>query len=226
MLKAIDNIVNLIMRHLANKNGTVERFNIVTQGCYLPGLFLSTLLLVSCGLSPQSIALNPLVDVRAEPIGRGRVLMLTVTDQRPQPAFGTRGGVYDTALIVPRTEVAQAIQRVLAERLRASGFKVLQGQQQGLELSMHVMIKSIDYVINEASAIGGPLINEVRVHAIIEAVVNNVGMIRSGNYQANSARRQVGYLSAPDNEIIINEVIAQVLKQLLQDQNILALLAQ
>jgi uncharacterized lipoprotein YajG len=153
------------------------------------------------------------------------VLALAVADQRPQKAFGTRGGVYNTALITPRTDVAQAIQRVLAERLGASGFQVVPWQQ-GLEPSLRVMVSSVDYVVNQASTIGGPLINEVRVHAVIEAIAINTGMSRSGHYQANSARRQVGFLSAPDNEFIINEVIAQALKQLLQDQNILNLLAQ
>jgi uncharacterized lipoprotein len=179
--------------------------------------------LYSCALSPQSIALQPILNVPAEPIGRNRLLAVEVMDQRPQQAFGARGGVYDTALIVPRTDVAQAIHTALTERLRASGFNITHWQP-GMEPSLRVIIKHIDYVMNEAAIIGGPLINEVRVRAVIEAMVSNGGQSRNGEYQASNARRQVGYLTAADNVSILNEVVAQALQQLLQDRDILDLL--
>lgn len=186
---------------------------------------LSVLSIMGCALSPQNVSLQPRVNVAADPIGRGRPLTLIVTDQRSQQTFGSRGGVYETALLTPRNNVSDAVYKALAERLTAGGFTITQASVNS-DLSLEVIIKNIDYVVRENAALSGPLINEVSVHAVIEAVVNNRGLIRSGQYQANSARRQVGYLSAAENEFIINEVIAQVLQQLLQDRDVLSSLTQ
>ena len=193
-------------------------------------LVVSVLLVVSgCALSPQTVAVLPAIDVRAEPIGRGRDILLEVLDQRPQQVIGARGGVYDTATITPRTDVVQGVEQALAERLQASGFNVSQGNTDSetvAELSLRVAVLTIDYQAQAGAQLGTPLVNEIKLSAEIEALVVNNNRRRAGQYQALSQRRQLGYPNAEENEIMINDVLAKALKQLLEDRSMLELLAQ
>ena len=193
-------------------------------------LVVSVLLGVSgCALSPQTVAVLPAIDVRAEPIGRGRDILLEVLDQRPQQVIGARGGVYDTATITPRTDVVQGVEQALAERLQASGFNVSQGNTDSetvAELSLRVAVLTIDYQAQAGAQLGTPLVNEIKLSAEIEAIVVNNNRRRAGQYQALSQRRQLGYPNAEENEIMINDVLAKALKQLLEDRSMLELLAQ
>lgn len=190
---------------------------------------LSLLLLVGlggCALSPQTVTLSPLIDVGVPQIGHGRVLALTVTDQRPRQSFGSRGGIYGaTATIRPGGNVAQTLRRALAERLRAAGFRVVAGAaSNGLQLA--VQIHQIHYQIKQAQGLGGTLVNNVQVTVQINATVHSGSQSSSGQYQASSVRQVLGYPSAADNATMINVAVDRALRQLLQDPQLLSLLRQ
>lgn len=172
-----------------------------------------------CALSPQTLNVRPALDAAAPPIGRGRPLALEVVDARPQPTvFGTRGGIYQTATVGPRNDVAVAVRQALAERLGASGF-VLAPAQPGAR-TLRVELLRIDY-----RAGGEPVVGEVRASCEVRATVDNAGYGYSGNYRANSARQVVGPPGIEDNEAIVNEIIAQTLQRLLADRGLLDALA-
>lgn len=181
------------------------------------------LILAGCALSPQTVAIKPFVDARSQPIGRDRALALDVVDRRPQQAFGNRGGVYATALISPRTDVAQSVRQALAERLQASGFRIAPAGSEA-PLALRVDIEKIDYIAHPDQLVGGGLVNEVRIQAAISALARNGGQTLSGQYQANSARRQLGHPKEVDNELFINEVVGETLRQLLHDPKIMGFL--
>lgn len=182
-------------------------------------MFLLVSTLGGCTLSPQTVTITPRIDVQSHPIGRGRTLALEVVDQRPTRHFGYRGGVYETAVISPQTDVAQTIRQAIAERLRASQF-VVTTLQSDAPLSMRVGIQRIDYV-----ATGEPMITEVRVRAAIRLTIRNQERVLTSQYQANSARRVLGPPSESANEAFINEVIAQALQRMFQDGAVIDLLA-
>ncbi|MFO1351606.1 MAG: YajG family lipoprotein [Gammaproteobacteria bacterium] len=184
---------------------------------------MAGVLLGACALSPQEVTVKPLVDVQSQPIGRDRLLSLEVIDRRPRQTFGARGGIYDTAVIAPRGDVAQTVWQALAERLRADQFKVIGAGE--APLAMRVELLRIEYLVNSAPAVGGPLVNEIRVNCAIQASIRNAARAVSGQYQANSARRQLGFPNAADNEAMLNEAIHHTLRQLLQDPAVLKLLA-
>lgn len=176
-----------------------------------------------CALNPQTVAIAPLVDARSQAIGNNRTLALQVQDRRPRQPFGARGGVYDTALINPRTEVAQAVYQALEERLVASGFRV--SKAVGSEpLALSVEILRIDYLSEPGTALGSPLVNQIRLHAAIAATARNGARILNSQYQASSTKRQIGYPSAAENERLINAVLAETLRQLLHDPDVLQVL--
>lgn len=184
-------------------------------------VLIASVIFGACALSPQTITLKPAIDVRSHPIGRGRELALEVVDLRPSRHFGSRGGVYgETALLNPRTEVAETVRRALAERLTASQFRVTPPNP-GAPLALRVEIQRIDYI-----ASGEPIVSEVRAVAVIRAIVRNSGRTLTSQYQANTARRVVGPPGEAANEVILNEVVGKVLQRLLQDGAVLELLSQ
>jgi uncharacterized lipoprotein YajG len=178
--------------------------------------------LISCALSPQTVAIKPLLNAQSYPIGRGKSLALEVLDQRSKVHFGSRGGVYHTALITPRTDVAQAIRQALAERLSANGFKVvLPSSTSVTPLSMRVDIQRIEYI-----ARGDPVVNEVHIKAAIRAFTRNGDKTLTSQYQANKVQRVLIPPDEVENEIMINEIVAEALQHLLQDKAVLDLLSQ
>ena len=183
-------------------------------------LVLLVFALAGCAMSPQTVALNPLIDVPSHPVGGGRELALEVVDQRSRPDFGNRGGVYDTALISPRTDVARTLRQALVERFRASGFKVVPAGRD-TPLSVRVEIKRIDYMASLA-----PLVGEVRVDAAIEAIVHNNDRTLTGKYEASSDHRVMSAPGESENERMLNEVVSQTLAQLLKDNTVWNLLAE
>lgn len=201
----------------------------------LSAVALTVVLLAAggCALSPQSLTLRPFIDVPAEPIGRGRPLVLQVSDERSQAEIGRRGGVYDTASINLGTDVSQAVFAALAERLEASGFEVRSGSdataplgsEPADDLELRVVVRRVAYTARPDPLIGGLLFNEISTQAALKASLTAAGLSRSGLYQASSVQRQLGYPTAAENEEIVNEVIAQALKQLLLDPELTLLLA-
>lgn len=184
-------------------------------------LLLCTVFAVAggCALSPQTLNIRPMLDAATPSLGRGRALSLEVVDARAQPAvFGTRGGIYQTATVGPRNDVAAAVQQALAERLAAAGF-VPVAVQPGAR-ALRVELLRIDY-----HASGEPAVGEVRAACEVRASVSNTGASYSGNYRASSVRQVVGSPGVEENEKIVNEIIAQALQRMLADRGLLDTLA-
>ncbi len=186
-------------------------------------IFVLCLALAGCALSPQTVSLLPIVDVAMPDIGRDRPLALIVSDRRASPVLGSRGGLYgDTALITPRNPVDQTVRRALAERLTAAGFRV-QPAGATAPLTLDVQIQQLGYRLDSQP---GGLLNDARAEALLTATLSTGGQVRrSAQYRANSVRRVAGYPSEADNEALLNEVLGQSLRQLLQDPQLLSLLA-
>lgn len=180
-----------------------------------------TVLLVGCALSPQSITVRPILDVSIPPSARPHIIQLQVRDMRSSQVFGTRGGIYNTALLEPRTDITSSIYRSLAERLRNGNFNIVTDNRSNSPL-LEVRIKQIQY--SSSPIIAGGLINEIRINALFEATARHGNRTLSGQYQATSTQQVSGYPSAEANEKLINKVTAEALRQLLSDQKLLAVL--
>ena len=181
------------------------------------------LLSQSCALSPQSVVLRPTLDVSIPALSQTQTVALKVLDLRATEAFGMRGGIYNTALITPRTDLAETLRRVLAERLQHGNFQVIEMiEANSPPLSLEVRIKRIDYGVT--SVLAGGLLNEVRVNAMFQATARSTQNTLSGQYQATGTRQINGYLSAQQNEALLNKVVGQALQSMLADQELLAVL--
>lgn len=189
-------------------------------------LLIVLLIPTGCALSPQTVTLTPLVDAAVPAIGRGRPLALTVSDTRASPVFGSRGGLYgDTALIMPGDDVAGSVRRALAERLTAAGFRVLPAGATAPH-ALSVDIRQLDYRLETPPGLGSGMMHDARAEAILDAVLTHPGGQHGARYRAGSVRRVVGYPGEADNAALLNEVVAQSLRQLLQDPRLLALLTE
>lgn len=181
-------------------------------------LAMLMIVFAGCAVSPQTVKFKPLIDAPSYPIGRGRDLVIQVVDKRPVQQFGYRGGIYDTAQISPSNDVANMVRRALAERLSASDFVVKPPQAQA-PLSMRVEIQAIEYTSS-----GSPLIDKVHVRCALRAITRNGANTLTTHYQIENLHRVLGFPSAAQNEAFLNEAMAQILRQLLQDKAVLNLL--
>ena len=188
------------------------------------GLIIATLG-QGCALSPQSVVLRPVLNVTIPPLSQPRTIALTVLDMRSSKAFGVRGGIYDTALITPRTDVAQTLRRILAERLQSGNFRVIdriEADDAAAALSLEVRIERINYGVTPL--VTGGLLNEVRVEALFQAIARNGERTLSGQYQAVGTRQINGYLNAEQNEALLNEVVGKALQNILADHELMTVL--
>ncbi len=180
---------------------------------------LPALVLAACAVSPQTVALTPRLDVASPAIGRGRALVLEVVDVRPHVHFGSRGGVYDTALIAPRTDVAAAVRDALAERLVASQFQIVEAGADGAP-ALRVEIQRIDYRLDQRTVPA-----QVSTAARVRAVARNGATTLAGQYESS---RSLQVLTLPDearNEALLEAAVARALERILQDPAILDLLS-
>jgi hypothetical protein len=86
---------------------------------------------------------------------------------------------------------------------------------------MRVDIQRIEYITR-----GDPIVNEVHIKAAIRASARNGDKILTSQYQANKVRRVLTPPDEVENEIMINEIVAEALQHLLQDKAVLDLLSQ
>lgn len=175
--------------------------------------------LAACALSPHTVDINP--TLRASPAveGNGRSIALAVRDARTQPAFGTRGGVYDkTSYIRPAGDVAGPVRAALAARLAEAGF-VVQPPGAEAETTMEVILRDIGYV-----ASGSPAVRKVETRAVVEVTVTRGDRSYSGESKVSESKEVLKAPSPMENERLINTAISQALDRMLQHPELNAFL--
>lgn len=180
------------------------------------GVFLG-----GCALSPQMVTLTPLVDAAVPITGHNRTLALRVVDARPDAVLGLRGGVYPTATITANSPVDGSVRRALSERLSSVGFRIADGDH---PRGLTVNIIRLSYQADPVGA--GATLNDIRVQATLEAEAYNPNRRHTARYRHQRVQRAIGYPSAAANEALINQVLADGLRQLLQDGALLDVLAE
>lgn len=180
---------------------------------------LGSLLLGGCALSPQTVMLTPLVDVAVPVSGQGRTLRLQVEDIDPDSALGVRGGIYPTATVRPASPVDNAVRRALSERLSSAGFRIVDTDH---PIGLTVTVVELSY---RSVPIGtAASVNDIVVQAILDAEAYNPNRRYGARYRHHRTERVLGYPSATANETLINAVLSETLRQLLQDRALLQLL--
>ncbi len=184
-------------------------------------LLLCALIVQGCAYSKQSVALKPTLQP-GEPIvqAANKAVALKVVDERTTADFGRRVGAGALGeLISSQGDVAAVIQEKIADGLKRNGF-VVEASNGQAPRSVQVFIRAIEY----NSGLGLWSVS-TKTAAMFKVVGRNQDATYENLYRAEVEDRSPTTAFAEDNEVLLNRVVSEVLGKILQDKELLTLLA-
>jgi len=182
-------------------------------------LVLNAVFFAGCAWVPQTVTINPRLNVPSSNVGKGAAVTVNVLDLRASPTTGHRGVGSKGAEITVDPDLGPVFQRKLAEGLTQLGFKVVPFNGQSPRL-LRVEIKNLEYT-SEMEFWQGT----VKTKASIQAYSRAGDAVYNRTYVAEKQQKAQEAPGAKTNEQLLNAVVSDVLEQLLGDQRLLALLA-
>lgn len=181
---------------------------------------LLVLTAAGCGLSPQTVVLEPTPQVEPRNIGRNIPVRVSGVDQRGQEAFGTRGGVYrETSLIRPANDVGPALAEPVRKGLQALGFNALNPGADPVRLE--IQLRELSYAPEPGSVVNRV---EIKAHVVARAL-DREGNEYEGHYRAGNFYEQPFTPTVKQNADRLNDTLTRAVEKLLQDPQLLGFLA-
>ncbi|MEQ7918110.1 YajG family lipoprotein [Xanthomonas sp. WHRI 1810A] len=184
-------------------------------------LAVSSLTLVGCAHSPQSLSPQPKLNAQLAAVGRGQPVIVRVVDGRPSQTLGTRGGLYPetSSITVSGQQLLPQLQAQAEAAVRLLGFTPTTG---GSGPQLTVTLADLKY----QSPKEGMYVTEASISSTFRADVQNNGRSYSGRYAASLDQR---FGMAPNEETntkLVSDVLSDALTRLFQDQTIGKVLGQ
>jgi uncharacterized lipoprotein len=184
-------------------------------------LAVSSLTLVGCAHSPQSLSPQPKLNAQLAAVGRGQPVIVRVVDGRPSQTLGTRGGLYPetSSITVSGQQLLPQLQAQAEAAVRLLGFTPTTG---GSGPQLTVTLADLKY----QSPKQGMYVTEASISSTFRADVQNNGRSYSGRYAASLDQR---FGMAPNEETntkLVSDVLSDALTRLFQDQTIGKVLGQ
>ena len=174
-----------------------------------------------CAFTPQTANIAPTVDVVSSSEGKGIIVALSVTDERPSKSLGHRGaGFSNGAEIKEAQDLPAIVQKEVTDGLRKKGFLVVDGSGSS-NAKLVVEIRLLDYSTSVGFWTGG-----VDLKGALKAVANKNGKTYEKMYRYDKEERIVFVPGADTNEKWINAALSNVLTQLLDDNGLTMFLTQ
>ena len=184
-------------------------------------LAVSSLTLMGCAHSPQSLSPQPKLNAQLAAVGRGQPVIVRVVDGRPSQTLGTRGGLYPetSSITVSGQQLLPQLQAQAEAAVRLLGFTPTTG---GSGPQLTVTLADLKY----QSPKEGMYVTEASISSTFRADVQNNGRSYSGRYAASLDQR---FGMAPNEETntkLVSDVLSDALTRLFQDQTIGKVLGQ
>ncbi|OED50489.1 hypothetical protein ACH42_01095 [Endozoicomonas sp. (ex Bugula neritina AB1)] len=180
-----------------------QRLSIISLGILL--------VLGGCAMSPQSISVNPKVEL-AESVKNtadGSV-SVTVFDERLSPVVGYRGGVYEATAITTSDNLAVALRSVTEQSLQEMGMTATASHNIP---QFQIYLDTLEYKVPD-----GSYVTQVDVKAKIRAVLFNGSERFEGSYSVDITERVAKAPSDKKNQELVDKVLGDVLGRLFADQ--------
>lgn len=173
-----------------------------------------------CAFIEQQATLRPQMTVAEGDVGRSATIAVRIVDERPDRTLGHRGGAYGKAAKIMTTQdVARLVHEHITEGLKRKKF-VPVDYEPGAGRALKVEIRLLEYSTSTGFFSGG-----VHTKATLKAVATNAGKEYENLYRVDNEERVVFVPTAEKNEELLNAALSDVLRQLFQDQHLLAFLA-
>lgn len=185
---------------------------------HFPAYALIAALLASCAWTQHNVAVTAMAPAERSSVGDGVTVALQVIDDREDVIVGQRaiGGV--GADITARALV-QSVQTELRRGLRSKGFRVVSpGRQSDAELEAR--IRGFKFYLERGFFTSG---ENVSVAIAVEA--ERRGRDYSQTYRSNDEDRGMFIPSGSDIDAQLNDALAHVYSQILNDKALLSFMA-
>ena len=175
-------------------------------------LLLAVSLFTGCALSPQTITINPDIAVKKTGIKKETTIYLDVVDKRSSPVIGERGGVYrDTSTITTAQDMTDKLHDSLTRAMQDLGYQVVTDSATA-RARLTVNITDISYQAKNEN-----LLTKIITKVEIQGVIIKNRKEFTGTYTATRKKDFVKTPNELENEDIVNDALALVLKNMLED---------
>ena len=172
--------------------------------------------LTGCALSPQTVAIIPVLDGIGTSVTPGKQLAIQVRDTRANSIIGYRGGVYDTAAITTAENLTTSIEREVTQAYSKSGYSVTEAGT--ADIRVMIDIESMDYKAQQNN-----IIWDIEFSAAIRVTATSGTGEKSLQLQDRLTKQYAKAPSPRENEALINDVITTLLRRLVENNEFLTI---
>jgi uncharacterized lipoprotein YajG len=185
-------------------------------------LFFCCLGLSACAYVPQTARLEPNVNIAESNEGNGAAVSVKVIDERPDNVIGHRGAaaLAKGAAINITQDLETLVQTEILKGLAKKGFKPFSCSADEKPV-LKVEIRLLEYYTSTGFWTGG-----VHTKAAIKAIAYVNGKTYENFYRVANEKRVMLVPTADANEKLINEILNDILKKLLDDSQLISFLAE
>ena len=182
-------------------------------------------LATGCAFTPQTVVIEPTVEVPAGNIGEDRNISVYVVDERTTTTLGRRGsGALRGAAITTEQDMAAVFQTLIVENLNAMGFNataVTQGMTNPGSSLLRVDIRSLEYETSTGFWTGG-----INTRGSMKATATRDARSYDHLYRVDEEKRVMAVPGADSNTQMINATVSAVLQELFNDVALFRFLAE
>ncbi|WP_271410787.1 YajG family lipoprotein [Pseudomonas sp. Q1-7] len=184
-------------------------------------LAVLSLTLVGCALSPQQLSPQPKLTGPLTPVGQGQPVVVRVTDGRPSPVLGTRGGIYaeTSAISVQSQDILPRLQAEAEAAVRLLGFTPSPNAYNAPQLTL--TLADLKYQSPKET-----YVTEANISASFRVDVQNSSRRYSGKYGASLNQRFGTAPNQQTNTKLVSDVLSDAMTRAFKDPTIGQVLSQ
>ena len=178
-----------------------------------------------CAFTPQTVVIEPTVEVTRGNIGGGIDISVYVVDERTTTELGRRGsGAMRGAAITSEQDIAAVFQTSITENLNAMGFNatpVDAPTSDPISTMLRVDIRSLDYETSMGFWTGG-----VHTRGSMKGTATRGARSYDHLYRVDEEKRVVVVPGADSNAQMINATVSAVMQELFDDDALFSFLTE
>jgi uncharacterized lipoprotein len=187
-------------------------------------ILLSVALFAGCAFTPQTVVIEPMVEVTPSDIGGGHAVSVYVVDERDSTEIGRRGtGAMKGAAITTEQDVASVFRRSIVENLNKMGYAAsesLAGDPVAGATLLRVDIRAISYETSMGFWTGG-----VHARGSMKATGTRGSTVYDKLYRVDDEKRVVVVPGADSNAQMVNTTVSALLQEMFNDVELMRYLA-
>lgn len=188
-------------------------------------LLLAAVVASGCAYTPQTVVIEPAVEVAASNIGEGHPVSVYVVDERTTTEIGRRGtGMVRGAAITTEQDMAAVFADEIIKGLRAMNFDAVKVPSPAAGLGavlLRVDIRTIEYETSMGFWTGG-----VHVRGAMKATATREASSYDQLYRIDEEKRVMVVPGADSNAEMINTAVSAVLQEMFNDPKLFEFLAE